>query len=362
MKLQVTQENLNRALNAVSRIANSRGTLPILANVAIKTINNRLSIAATNLDVAITYYIGAKISKEGSTTVPARLTQEFIASLPGGVIDLKLDENRLKIAAGQYSSVINSVSAEDFPTMPKVTSGKEVKIAADDLKSALDQVTTIASNDESRPLLTGVYFAGGDKLTIAATDSYRLAEKTLPQKTSIDPLVVPASALNELIRILPDEGEVVINYNQQQISFTTDDIELAARLIDGKYPPYQSLIPTKFTTSAVLKRDELANIVKVASLFARENAGSVTVNLDADSQKLSIHSIASQLGENTSSCDAKVTGGGSITLNSRYVSDALNTLHSANKVFLGFNGKLEPVVLKDDDKSDFVHIIMPLKS
>lgn len=362
MKLQVTQENLNRALNAVARIASSRTALPILANVAIRTTNNRLAVATTNLDVAITCFIGAKVSQEGSTTVPAHLTQDFIASLPSGVVDLKLDENKLKITSGEYSSVINSVSAEDFPTMPEIKDGKKVKLPAGEFKTALNQVLVAASRDETRPVLTGVYLAGGGNLTLAATDSYRLAEKTLKHKLDLEPIIVPASALNELIRILPDDGELTINYNNQQISFSTDDVELVARLIDGKYPPYQNLIPTKFATSALIARDELASIVKVASLFARENAGSVTINMDEDEQKLSIHSIASQLGENTSSGSAKITGSGSITLNSRYVTDALNALSEAKEVFIGFNGKLEPVVLKNSANADSTHIVMPLKS
>src|ERR1700760_571503 len=114
MKLQVTQENLNRALGTVARVANARGTLPVLANVLIKTVNNRLSVAATNLDIAITQYIGAKVAEEGSITVPARLMQDFVNSLPSGVIDLKLDDYKMHIATDQYQSVINGVSAEEF--------------------------------------------------------------------------------------------------------------------------------------------------------------------------------------------------------------------------------------------------------
>lgn len=363
MKLEVTQENLSRALNAVARIASSRGTLPILANVALKTIKNRLSVSATNLDVAITYYVGAKISQEGATTVPARLTQDFISSLPSSVIKLKLDDSKLIITTDQYSSVINSISMEDFPTMPEIKATSELTISINEFKLALNQVIGAASSDETRPVLTGVYLSGGDKLTIAATDSYRLAEKKLAKKTDLKELVVPANALAELMRVLPDsDDKLTIEYNDQQISFLTDDIELTARLIDGKYPPYQSLIPTKFTTSAVVSRSDLASVVKVASLFAKESAGSVTINVDEDDQKLSIHSIASQLGENTSSTSVKAKGAGSITLNSRYIADALSAMSGAKEVMLGFNGKLEAVVLRDNAKSDLVYIIMPLKS
>src|SRR5262249_38994337 len=153
MKLQVTQENLNKALGSVARVANSRGTLPVLANVLIKTVNNRLSIAATNLDIAITHYIGAKVSEEGSITVPARLMQDFVSSLPAGVITLDLDDYRLNIATDQYKSVINGVSADEFPVMPAISDGKTWMLAGPELKKSLQQVVIAASSDEARPVL-----------------------------------------------------------------------------------------------------------------------------------------------------------------------------------------------------------------
>jgi DNA polymerase-3 subunit beta len=156
MELQVTQENLNKALGTVARVASARNTLPILANVLIRTESNRLSISATNLDIAITEQIGAKVSAEGAITVPARLMQDFIGSLPSGVIKLKLEENKLHITTDQYQSVVNGVMADDFPVMPAIESGKSWSIAGPILKKALQQVIIAASSDESRPVLTGV--------------------------------------------------------------------------------------------------------------------------------------------------------------------------------------------------------------
>ena len=158
MKLQATQENLNNALGHVARIANSRTTLPILSNVLLKTVNNRLSVAATNLDIAITQYIGAKVSTEGSITIPARLLQDFVNSLPSGTIDLDLEDHKLHISTNQYQSTINGVAADDYPVMPAIKSGKSWGVPAGVLKKALQQVVLAASSDESRPVLTGVYF------------------------------------------------------------------------------------------------------------------------------------------------------------------------------------------------------------
>jgi DNA polymerase-3 subunit beta len=363
MKLQVTQENLGKALSSVARVANSRGTLPVLANVLIKTVNNRLSIAATNLDIAITHYIGAKVSDEGSITVPARLMQDFVSSLPPGVITLDLDDYRLHIATDQYQSVINGVSAEEFPVMPAISGGKTWTVAATELKKSLQQVVVAASSDEARPVLTGVLLhSDNGKLFMAATDSYRLAEKQLDSAPDAVEMLVPVSAMQDLLRLVGDfEGNVTVTSDDQQVLFQVGDVELVARLIEGKYPDYRKLIPQTFATTATLKRADLLNITKVSSLFARESAGSITINVDEASQNVSIRSVASQLGENTAAADAKVMGTGVITLNSRYLLDALHAL-SGEEVVFAFNGKLEPTVIRDPAAKDYTHIIMPLKS
>jgi DNA polymerase-3 subunit beta len=363
MELQVTQENINKALSSVSRVASSRGTLPILSNILIKTIGTRVSFSATNLDIAITHNIGAKVKKEGSITVPARLVHDFIGSLPGGVISLKLNDNKLSIDTEKYKSTINGVSSEDFPVMPVINDGKTWNINSKDLKQALSQVIGSASSDESRPVLTGVYFnSSGGELFVVATDSYRLSEKHITSASDDIKVLIPATALVELQRLIGDfSGDVSITHDDQQVLFVVGEVELVARLIDGNYPDYKKLIPQKFETSAVIKTSDFVNITKVSSLFARESAGSVNIEASEDEGKVSIHSIASQLGENTATADAKVKGEGSITLNSRYILDALNAIEG-DEVEFCFNGKLEPCVLRNPKNKDYIHIIMPLKS
>jgi len=363
VKLQVTQENLAKALNTVARVANSRSTLPILSNVLIKTTDNRLSIAATNLDIATTHLIGAKVTNEGAITIPARLMQDFVTSLPGGIIDLELDEHRLHLTMEKYQSIINGVAADEYPVMPAISGGKTWSIPANTLKKALQQVIVAASSDEARPVLTGVFLHSFEgELYMVATDSYRLAEKKLTKIKETLQLLVPATAMQDLLRIIPDGDETVsITHDEQQVLFQVDDIELVTRLIEGNYPDYRKLIPHTFVTTAELKRAELANITKVSSLFARESAGSITINVDEKNKQVSIRSVASQLGENTASASAKVKGSGDITLNSRYLLDALQVINGET-VKLCFNGKLEPCVIQDVEASDYTHLIMPLKS
>ena len=312
MKLRVTQEHLNQALNSVSRVASSRNTLPILANILIKTTNNRLSLSATNLDIAIVHYIGAKIDEEGSITIPAKLTQEFVNNLPSGVIELDLNDTKLKITTGQYNATINGIVADEFPVMPVIEDGIKWTIASSVFKKSLQQVVFAASNDETRQSLTGIYIhTKNGSLFMAATDSFRLSEKELGKNKEEISVLVPASAMQDLLRIIGDyDGDVHVTHNNQQILFQVGDIELIARLIEGNYPDYQKLIPSDFSFSIELPRADLANIAKISGLFARENAGSVTLELDDKNQTLSIKSIASQLGENTSTITGKVKGSG----------------------------------------------------
>lgn len=363
MRLQVTQENLTKTLNIVARAANTRQTLPILANVLLKTVDNRLSVAATNLDIAMTQFIGAKIDREGAITVPARLLQDLVSSLPSGNLSLELNDNKLKITTAKYQSIINGLPAEDFPVMPAITGGSRWSVPAHEFRAALAQVVFAASSDDARPILTGVYFhADAKNLLIAATDSYRLAERKLPIGQSIGGLLVPATAVQDLLRVLGDgEQAVKITHDDQQASFQAGDVTLVTRLIEGNYPDYAKLIPKTFATTAQLRRDEFINITKVSSLFARESAGSITIKVSADDKQISIRSIASQLGENIAEADAEVKGEGEVTLNSRYLLEGLQAFADEQVEFC-FNGKLEPCVLRAGTSSEYIHLIMPLRS
>ena len=361
MKLQVTQENLSKALNSVARIANSRNTLPILSNVLLKTDKNRLSIAATNLDIAITHYIGSKIEQNGSITVPARLMQDFISNLPDSVLNLELKDNKLSITTDKYQSTINGIAAEDFPVMPAIKGDILWKVDAKEFKKTLQQVVFAASGDDARPVLTGVYFhTSGGNVVVAATDSYRLAEHKIGKSKDSVNFLVPASAASDLLRIISDtDKEVAVTHDDQQVLFQVGDVTLVARLIEGNYPDYRKLIPTKFATTATLRRADFINIAKISSLFARESAGSITIKVE--DKKVSINAIASQLGENTATADAEVNGSGEVTLNSRYLIDALNAFSSEDVEFC-FNGKLEPCIIKSLQEPSYLHLIMPLRS
>jgi DNA polymerase III subunit beta len=366
MELSVTQENLARALTAVGRVASTKTQLPILSNILLRTDNNRLLIAATNLEIATTQHIGAKIAKPGSITIPARLVAEFVASLPKGTVELAVKNDHLHITAGGYSSVINGIAADDFPELPTIDEKASIKysISADEFKQAVTQTILTASNDSTRPVLTGVYWHSFEgSLYLAATDGYRLAEKRLVETKSEVAAIIPATTLQEVLRTMNDEiSEVELLFDESQVRFRAGDSEITSRLIDGNFPDYRQLIPATSESVATIEKSEFVRITKVAGLFARESGGSVTITATNEPGSLSIHSIASQLGENTSESPATVTTDGQVTLNSRYLADALSVVDGTTVTFR-FSGKLSPCVLSSaGKKSDYKHIIMPLKS
>ena len=366
MELIVTQENFARALSAVGRVASTKTQLPILSNILLRTDGNRLLIAATNLEVATTQYIGAKITKPGAITVPARLISEFVSSLPKGSIELKVVNNNIHLKSGNYTSIINGVIADDFPELPTINESASVSysINIEDFKQAVSQTIITASSDSTRPVLTGVYWHSHEgQLFLAATDGYRLSERRLVETTSEVSAIIPTQTLQEVLRTIVEDSDTVdILFDETQVRFRINEAEIISRLVDGNFPDYRQLIPQKSDVEAVISKQEFVRVTKIAGLFARESGGSVTLTVDKDKKTVSLHSIASEMGENTSELTAKVNESGQITLNSRYLAEALSVLNDET-IEISFSGKLSPCILKSIDKdTNYYHVIMPLKS
>lgn len=367
MEVIVTQENLSYALSNTSRVASGKSGLPILNNILLRTDNSRLYVAATNLEIASSHRIGAKIVKPGSITVPAKLISEFVQNLPKEQITLAVKNNKLSITTKSSSSTINGVSDDEFPELPTIDENTAVSytLLVDDFKDSVSQTIIAASNDSTRPILTGVYwhsFEGG--LYIAATDGYRLAERKVTETKSDVSAVIPVTTLQEVLRTLRDDiSEIEVLFDETQVTFRLAEVEITSRLIDGNFPDYRQLIPSKTDTTITVTRAEFMRVIKIASLFARQSGGGIILAANTEANQLTVNSIASEVGENASHVDSVVEGEeGSVSLNSRYLVDALGIM-SANKVTFGFSGKLAACVLMEVTKdSSYKHIIMPLKS
>jgi DNA polymerase-3 subunit beta len=374
MNVSVMQENLARGLQTVSRAVSSRATLPVLANVLLKTENAGLKLTATNLEIGINCWVPGKVAEEGEITVPAKLLTDLVSSLPNQRIDLVLSpkDRTLKLTCGNNRSSIKGIEADEFPVVAAIGETPATSVDARVLREALGEVVFAAASDESRPILTGVLTRlNGDSMTLAAADNYRIAVRTLTLDKPVSPevvIVVPGRSYAELMRILPDAEapiEITVTPNKSQVLFHVEGIDLVSRLIEGQFPNYEPVIPTSHTSRAVIDRDAFLAGTRRASIFARDSANIVKIELggdDGEATGVSITAHAADVGDNADSVDAAIEGTPTaIAFNARYLIDVLSNLGS-DEAALELSGPLAPGVIRGIGKDDYVHVIMPVRT
>jgi DNA polymerase III subunit beta len=370
VKLSVMQENLARGLSVVSRAVSTRSTLPVLANVLLKTEDAGLKLTATNLEIGITYWVPGKIESDGATTVPAKLLTDYVNALQGGErIDLELLAGEtLHLRSGRFESHIKGISADEFPAIQTAGDRPTTRIAQNVLRTALEETAFAAASDEARPILTGVLARfEGDTVTLAAADNYRIAVKTIPILDSVPEtsVVIPARALNELARVLSDVDQpidVVLAQARNQILFHLDGVDLVSRLIDGQFPNYQQVLPQSHTTRAVLDREELLRAVRPAALIAHESANIVKLQIESNGESGVTVSANAEVGDHVGQVEASVEGDGTtIAFNARYLADVLTNVE-ADQFALELNGPLSPGVFKPVGDDRYVHVVMPVRT
>ncbi len=372
MNVSVMQENLARGLGIVSRAVSSRATLPVLANVLLKTDNNGLKLTATNLEIGINCWVPGKLEGEGEITVPAKLLTDLVASLPNQRIDLQLStkDRTLKVTCGGSRSSIKGIDADEFPVVAAIGDAPATSVDSRALREALGEVVFAAATDESRPILTGVLTKlAGDRMTLAAADNYRIAVRNLTVTQPVGAetsIVVPGRSYAELMRILPDaeqQIDITITPNKSQVLFHVEGIDLVSRLIEGQFPNYEPVIPTAHSSRAVVDREAFLAGARRASIFARDSANIVKVEVAGDgSSEVSITAHAADVGDNSDVLEASVEGQATtIAFNARYLIDVLSNL-GADEAALELSGPLAPGVIRGIGKDDYVHVIMPVRT
>ena len=374
MNVSVMQENLARGLQTVSRAVSSRATLPVLANVLLKTESSGLKLTATNLEIGINSWVPGKVAEEGEITVPARLLTDLVASLPNQRIDLVLSakDRTLKLTCGNNRSSIKGIEADEFPVVAAIGEAPATTIDARVLREALGEVVFAAASDESRPILTGVLTRlSGDTMTLAAADNYRIAVRTVKLEKPVSPevvIVVPGRSYAELMRILPDAEapiEITVTPNKSQVLFHVEGTDLVSRLIEGQFPNYEPVIPTSHSSRAVIDRDAFLAGTRRASIFARDSANIVKIELggdNGDGNGVAITAHAADVGDNADTVEAAIEGSPtSIAFNARYLIDVLSAL-GADEAALELSGPLAPGVIRGIGKDDYVHVIMPVRT
>lgn len=378
MKLIILQEKFKEGLNIVEKISGKSLTLPILNNVLISTKNNFLNLTTTDLEIGINWWTLAKVEKEGQITIPTRLLVNFINLLPNEKIEIEGKNEVLFVKHQNFSTEIKGFSAEEFPIIPNVA-GEAITIENSLFCQSLNQVVDITSPSSARPEISGVYFLfQKDQIIMTATDSFRLAEKRIFSEIPIGEksysFILLQKAARELINIFGEkEGKLNIFFSPNQVMFefpmaetSHPQIQLISRLIEGEYPNYQEIIPKKYETQIILRKNEFLNQIRLASLFSGK-INEVKFKVDPKSQKIEISSRSPDLGEHRSSLPAKIKGAANeISFNHRFLTEGiLNIISGKEKnpeIIFELNGGEGPGVLKAFGDESYLYVAMPIKA
>lgn len=372
MKVSCLQENLAKGLSIVGRAVSPRSTLPVLGNVLLATDGGRLRLSATNLEVSITCWIGAKVEEDGAITVPARTFIDLVSALPPERVDMELIQRTqtLNLRAGRSEANIKGIDAQEFPVIATPESDGGIQVAPEDLREAIEQVAFAAATDESRPILTGVLAKFEDSLTLAAADGFRLSVRkiALPHPVA-DPfsIIIPARALAELSRISGEQKDpvtITITPTHNQVIFQLTDIILISQLIDGNFPDYRQIIPRERVTHTVVDTAALLKACKTAHIFARDAAHISRLHIKPGSELAPGHVIVSatsaETGDDVSELDASIEGAEiEIAFNVKFLIDVLSVIRTP-QVALDTTTPSSPGVIKPVGDADFVHVIMPM--
>ncbi|MDH4358330.1 MAG: DNA polymerase III subunit beta [Candidatus Berkelbacteria bacterium] len=364
MKVSILRENIARGLNIVGRMIRQRATLPVLSNIMLATDKGRLKLVSTDLESAITCWIGAKIDEEGAITIPARTIIDYLASSTDESIRLDARGADIHIISTHHQATIKGIEAEEFPVIPEVKGGVALKLKSSEIKRAILSTSIAAALDETRPVLAGIYFKGrANTLYIVATDSYRLSEYKIEvgksQKT-LD-VIIPSRTALELARVLPDDdSEVAFSVGENQAEFRIKDVNFLSRQIEGAFPDYEQIIPKEFVYRFESSKQELSEAIKSASVFARDAGNSL--KLDASSGQVVVSAAAAQVGDAKAKLAVESSGSSlTVAFNAKYIMDAVTAIE-AETISFELSGALSPGLIYSKANPQYRYVIMPLRS
>ena len=374
MKVNVKQQQLAHSVSMVSRAVSPRSTLPVLSNILIKTDEGRLRLSATNLELGITCWIGARIEGQGAITVPARTFTDLVSTLTDDQVIMELDNSTqtLNVRCGSSETNIKGIDAEEFPPIPEPNLEEGVALNVTNFKEMVQQVAFAASTDEARPVLTGVLLKlDEDHISMAATDGFRISirDDTLPGSVQ-KPIeaIIPSRSLVELSRIIgSSEKPLIMTFPEDrgQVIFHLDGLELASQLIEGSFPDYRAIIPAKFKTHTLLSTAGLLKACKQSEIIAREGTNVARLNIipesdDASLGTLEISAQSEQTGTSEVLVDASVDGVPLlVAFNVRFLREVLEVV-KADNVWLETNAANTPGMIHPQGDEFFKHIIMPM--
>ncbi len=366
MKFICTRENLSKALGVVIKASTNRGSLPILSHVLLATLEGQLKLSATDLEIALSVRLGGKLEQPGSLTVPARLFADYVLASSDDRLTLEVKETTLKVSSERFKATIKGLPAQEFPIIPEVKGGALVGVPAGPFKEAVESIRFASALDETRPVLTGFLLkTDGKKLICVATDSYRLAEKTigLNQGEASFSCVVPSRVGLELARLAePSLDLIELRVSDNQVKAVLGSSELVSRVIDGDFPNYEQIIPQASKTSFVADCDQLISALRAAALFSQDIAHNVRLIIQKD-QPILVKSTGGQVGDQEAQVKAKVKVGQeplTIAFNARYLIDVLAVIET-DQVSFELTDSTGAALIRPVGPNDYRALVMPLR-
>jgi DNA polymerase III subunit beta len=365
MKVVCGKDELAEKLGVVGRGVSTRTSVQILAGIMVRAAGGRLHLSATDMEISVRDSLEAQVEEEGAVVVPGRLLVDIVRLLPAGEVTLehRADEGVARLTCGSASYQLNTYAAEDFPRLPEIEPESAFTVEREAFLDTISRVGRSASRDESRPVLTGILVRfEGDKLVMAATDSYRLSvkETTLPTGPGLElEAIVPARALQELARVghNAESDSVEVGVQENQIVFGVDGVWLTARRIDGQFPNYKQLLPEQFDAEVQLPREELLDVVRRTGLLAQRKS---PLRLRFAEGELTVSAQTQDVGEARESLPVGYDGEAmEIGFNAEFLRDGLESV-TDDTVRIKLISPLRPGLLHGEN-DDFLYLIMPIR-
>ncbi len=366
MKIELHLAQFKKMIALSEKVARKNMTLPVLSCLLFEIGKNSLIIKATNLDVGIEISMPAKSDTTGIIAVPAQIISSFVSQLSDqdGVVKMELVSGNLHISSTRSKVTIKTVPPEDFPSIPRVVDGQTTKIPSEALIKGLKSVWYSASISSVKPELSSVYvYKNNDYIVFAATDSFRLAEKKvkISQEVGFEDILIPFKNISDIIRILEEVGgDVDMQSNKNLISFESQGVYLASRIIDGTFPDYKQIIPKGYSTEAITLKQDVINALKVSNVFT-DKFNQVKLILDPKAGFFEIQTKNADIGENNTRADASLSGEKlEINFNGKYIADCFQSI-DADSVSFQLGGMNKPMVIRPaSGDGTFMYLVMPM--
>jgi DNA polymerase-3 subunit beta len=361
LRATCARRDLADALGVVSRGVSTRGAVQVLSGILLQAEDGKLTLASTDMEISLRATVPGEVSGDGAVVVPGRLLTDLVRLLPDETVTLAHEEGEgvLAVSSGSHASRLNVYSAEDFPRLPPLDVALHA-IAAPALLATIEKVARAASRDESRPVLTGILVKfQGDKLVMAATDSYRLAVKETTLEASGPDLdaIIPARALQELARLAGGVEEVQLGGHENHVIFNAGDVWLTSRRIDGQFPNYEQLLPETFEAEVTTPREPLLDVIRRAGVMAQRNA---PLRLRFAEGELTVSAQTQDVGEAHESLPIDFGGDPlEIGFNPDFLRDGLEAV-AGESVQLKLINPLRPGLIVSPEES-FWYLIMPIR-